>query len=241
MGYRDPNEALRAENESLQQQLREANEQLDALRGGRAPASADDADHQRWAMGMRCLGGVALLLPFLLMTAVCERRMMPRYHHAQLSHATAFAAAPAVAPALVPRPYVSHACSGRMAPALGFEHFTRSIERSARVLEADNVPGVSAGTPCTVRVVPVSMADFNCHAEVTCNGQTVYGALPTGYAHCDVDHATVLNARDAEQTAADGDPALHVDLTSHRAVVVDTREGKASRVVLAIDAPPALD
>ncbi len=36
--------------------------------------------------------------------------------------------------------------------------------------------GVAAGTPCTVRVVPVSMQDFNCHVEVVCNGRTLYGS-----------------------------------------------------------------
>jgi hypothetical protein len=235
MGYRDPNEALRAENEALQQQLKATQEELDALRGG----GANDEGHHRWAMGMRCLGGVALMLPFLLMTAVCEHRVAPRR---AVSYASAAAiSAPATQLVEVPRPNISHACQARMAPSPGFENFTRSIERSARVVEAENAPGISAGTPCTVRVVPVSMQDFNCHVEVVCNGQTVYGTLPTGYAHCDVDGAALLNARDADTTAQDGDPAINIDLASHRAVVLDTVAGRASRVRLALDLPPDLD
>ncbi len=141
----------------------------------------------------------------------------------------------------VPRPNVSHACQAAWRPSPGFEGFTRSIERSARVIQADNVPGVTAGTPCTLRVVPVSMQDFNCHVEVVCNGQTIYGGLPTGYAHCDVDRATLLHATDSDVTVADGDPAINVDLTSYRAVVTDQVGGANTRVQLAIDAPPALD
>ncbi len=240
MGYRDPNEALRAENESLQQKLKETQEELDGLRG--RPGAESEVDRQRFAFGMRCLGGVALMLPFLLMTAMCEHRFMPRHHRAAMTTATMYDPAPA-APVLaaVPRPYVSHACQGRAAPAPGFEGFTRSIERSARVIQADNVPGVTAGTPCTLRVVPVSMQDFNCHVEVVCNGQTIYGTLPTGYAHCDVDRSAVLHATDSDVTGSDGDPAINVDLTSYRAVVTDQVGGANTRVQLAIDAPPALD
>lgn len=240
MGYRDPNEALRAENESLQQKLKETQEELDGLRGRSGAES--EVDRQRFAFGMRCLGGVALMLPFLLMTAMCEHRFMPRHQRAAMTTATMYDPAPA-APMLtaVPRPYVSHACQGRSAPAPGFEGFTRSIERSARVVQADNVPGVTAGTPCTLRVVPVSMQDFNCHVEVVCNGQTIYGTLPTGYAHCDVDRSTVLHATDSDVTGSDGDPAINVDLTSYRAVVTDQLGGANTRVQLAIDAPPSLD
>ncbi len=240
MGYRDPNEALRAENESLQQQLKETQEELDGLRARGGAES--DADRQRFAFGMRCLGGVALMLPFLLMTAMCEHRFMPRYHRAPMTVAMAYDPSPATAPAInVPRPYVTHACQGRMAPAPGFEGFTRSIERSARVVSAEGVTNVSAGTPCTLRVVPVSMQDFNCHVEVVCNGQTLYGTLPTGYAHCDVDRSAVLHATDSDTTASDGDAAINVDLTSYRAVITDQTGGTTSRVQLAIDAPPSLD
>jgi hypothetical protein len=242
MSYRDPNEALRAENESLQQQIKDANEELDGLRARVGASAEGDGERQRLALGMRCLGGVALMLPFLLMTAMCEHRFTPRYHHAPASMAVRYDAAPSVASAVnVPRPYVAHGCQGRTAPSPGFEGFTRSIERSARVTQADNLPGITAGTPCTVRVVPVSMQDFNCHVEVVCNGETLYGALPTGYAHCDVDRATLLHATDSDVTVADGDPAVNVDLTSYRAVVTDTRDGVTTRALLALDAPPSLD
>mgnify|MGYP000514663618 CR=1 FL=1 len=68
---------------------------------------------------------------------------------------------------------------------------------------------LSAGNACTVRVAPVHMAEFNCHVEVVCqNGQTLYGALPTGYAHCDVDRSRVTRAFDPDPTAIDGDAAI---------------------------------
>lgn len=254
MGYRDPNEALRAENDSLQQQLKAAQEELDGLRRAKG-ASQDDVDQHRWAMGMRCLGGVALMLPFLLMTAVCERRMTPRYHDVN-PHLVAggFVASPSfvvptaptiMAPAAVPpvpRPNVMHACQNRAEPLVGFEQFTSSVERSARVLSADNYPGIAAGTPCTVRVVPVAMQDFNCHVEVVCNGQTVYGTLPTGYAHCDVDRSGIAtSAHDADITAADGDPAVQVDLMNQRAIVLDTINGSTRRLRMVLDAPPRFE
>lgn len=253
MGYRDPNEALRAENDSLQQQLKAAQEELDALRHTKG-ASQDDIDQHRWAMGMRCLGGVALMLPFLLMTAVCERRMMPRYQDASPrlvaggfvgSSAFIAPAAPTVAPAALPavqRPNVMHACQNRAEPLVGFEQFTSSVERSARVLSSENYPGLSAGTPCTVRVVPVAMQDFNCHVEVVCNGQTVYGTLPTGYAHCDVDRSGIaILAHDADITAADGDPAVQVDILNQRAIVLDTVNGTPRRLRMVLDAPPRFE
>lgn len=256
MGYRDPNEALRAENECLQQQIREAQEaenerlrqqlrdvqeRLAALRSETPTAcvTTDEAS-QRWAFGMRCLGGVALMLPFLLMTTVCEHRMVVRRHAPQMI-ASASMVTPASQLVEVPRPNVAHTCQMRLAPLHGFEGFSRSIERSARVVEANNVPDVAPGTPCTVRVVPVTMQDFNCHVEVVCNGRSLYGALPTGYAHCDVEGSRVLDARDADHTEQDGDPAINIDLVGNRAVVTDERAGRTTRVRLALDVPPALD
>lgn len=240
MSYRDPNEALRAENESLQRQLREAQEEVASLRGG-APDADPDGDRRRWVMGMRCLGGVALMLPFLLMTAMCEHRVVPR-HHAAWMHPSMSAMSvgmPAGQPLVAPHPYVTHTCQSRAAASLGFEGFTQSIERSARVAQS-TYGAFEAGASCTVRVVPVTMQDFNCHVEVVCSGQTVYGALPTGYAHCDVDRSMgVTRASDSDVTASDGDPAIHVDLVGHRAVLSDVRDGAPWRLVLALDAAPA--
>ena len=151
MSYRDPNEALRAENESLQQQIKDANEELDGRRARVGASAEGDGERQRLALGMRCLGGVALMLPFLLMTAMCEHRFTPRYHHAPASMAVRYDAAPSVASAVnVPRPYVAHGCQGRTAPSPGFEGFTRSIERSARVTQANHhasPDSVPAGRP----------------------------------------------------------------------------------------------
>ncbi len=239
MTYRDPNEALRAENESLQQQLRDAQAEAEQLRA-RAGATDDETERQRFAFGMRFMGGVALMLPFLLMTSMCERRFMPRYHPSPMGMATVvhYDPVPAVN---VPHPFVSHTCQMRAQALTGFEGFTRSVERSARVVSAENVPGLEAGASCTVRIAPVTLQNFNCHAEVVCNGQTVYGTLPTGYAHCDVDRGLLLRATDSDVSSGDGDPAINLDLAAHRAVITDQRNGTTTRLSLAIDVPPQLD
>ena len=243
MGYRDPREALQAENEALRQQLREAQDEVAALRGPGARASADEVERQRWALGMRCLGGVALMMPFLFMSALCERRVAHRpastWSATMVPHGQVLQLPPGhppVAPmALAP----SHFGGCRMAaPALGFENFTRAVERSARVTRTEGLAGVGVGDACTVRVVPVSMREFNCHVEVVCAGQTVYGALPTGYAHCDVEGSQAVRAMDADYTLTDGDARMSVDFTQQR-VLVEDRHGDTTRVAeLRLDAAP---
>ncbi len=239
MGYRDPLEALQAENESLQQQLKEAQDEAAALRDQKSPS--DDGDRHRWALGMRCLGGVAMMLPFLLMTAVCEHRVAPRTVRAHNWAASVQATPTPMLVSPTPTP-VRHSCRMLAGPATGFEHFTASIERSARVIETTGVRDLSPGNACTVRVAPVHMAEFNCHVEVVCqNGQTLYGALPTGYAHCDVDRRMgVTRAADAEPTAVDGDGAFTLDMIHQRMVVTDGQGAEASRTVLSLDAPPSV-
>lgn len=225
MSYRDPLEAMRAENESLKAELRSTREALDAVvsqQGG----EASEAERNRWAFGVRCLGGLAMMTPFLLMTALCEHRMAPRgqYHHAAASLGPS---APSVATAGCPmaRPHV------------GFERFRQAVERPARVIESTNLPGAPVGTTCTVRVAPVSLLDFNCHVDVICDGQVLYGVHPMGYAHCDVEGAQVLRASDPFFTTQDQDPAVSVDLPASRVVVEDRREGRATRAVLSIVSP----
>ena len=96
---------------------------------------------------------------------------------------------------------------------------------------------MAPGARCTVRVSPVAMQEFNCHVEVSCGATVVYGTLPTGYAHCDVDGAAPVRAMDAENTAGDGDAILSLDLATRHVVVEDTRGGALSRATLEIDAP----
>lgn len=233
MGYRDPLEALQAENESLRSQLRDAHDEIAGMRDP-APGPSDAYPH-RWALGMRCLGGVAMMLPFLLMTAVCERRASrsPAWM-AQVGPARA-AVAQAAAPA---GPAVAHSGCRLRAPLVGFERFSRAVERSTRVTESRNFANLAVGSTCTVRVAPVSLPEFNCHVDVRCaNGQALYGTLPTGYAHCDVDGENVLRAYDADYSAGDGDPAVTVDLTNNRVVVEDRAGESLKRAVLAVDVP----
>lgn len=229
MTYRDPREALQAENDCLRQELREAQEELAAAR---APTAGTEYERRRWAMGMRCLGSLAMVAPFLAMMTMCEHRAMRRaaWHSTMASSAASAHLAPAIGGL--------GACRRPMAAALGFERFTTAIERPARVTESSNM-GLSVGEACTVRVAPVSMMDFNCHVEVVCGGRTVYGALPTGYAHCDVDQSRVTRAFDADPTALDGDAAVTADFETHRVTIEDRAGSTASRTVLTLDHPPA--
>lgn len=228
MTYRDPREAMQAENDCLRQELREAQEELASAR---APTAGTEYERRRWAMGMRCLGSLAMVAPFLAMMTMCEHRAMRRaaWHSAMASSAASAHVAPATGGL--------GACR-RATPALGFERFTTAIERPARVTETSNM-GLSAGEACTVRVAPVSMLEFNCHVEVVCGGRTVYGALPTGYAHCDVDQSRVARAFDPDPTALDGDAAVTADFEAHRVTIEDRAGSTASRTVLTLDRPPA--
>lgn len=228
MTYRDPREALQAENDCLRQELKEAQEELAAAR---ATPEVDEYERRRWAMGMRCLGSLAMVAPFLAMMTMCEHRAMRRAAwHSTMASATAM-------------PYAAPAVTGRggclmASPSLGFERFTQAIERPARITETSNA-GLTAGTACTVRVAPVSMRDFNCHVEVTCDGHTVYGALPTGYAHCDVDRSRVTRAFDPDPTTVDGDAAITADIDNHRVLIEDRAGSAVARTLLTLDQPPA--
>lgn len=227
MTYRDPREALQAENECLRQELKEAQEELASAR---AVPGGHDYERRRWAMGMRCLGSLAMVAPFLAMMTMCEHRAMRRaaWHSAMASTST-----------YVPPATVGRGGCRMASPAMGFERFTQAIERPARVTEASNL-GLAAGTACTVRVAPISMLEFNCHVQVTCGGRTVYGALPTGYAHCDVDGSRVTRAFDPDPTALDGDAAITADFATHRVLLEDRLGATASRAVLTLDQSPLI-
>lgn len=223
MTYRDPREALQAENDCLRQELKETQEELAAARG--APAG-NEYERRRWALGMRCLGSLAMVAPFLAMMTLCEHRAMRRsaWHSAM-----AASGAPLV-----------HGGGRGGCPmaglALGFERFTQAVERPARVAESTyaNIP---AGSACTVRVVPVSEVQFNCHVSVICNGTEVYGRLPYGFAHCDVDQSRVIRAVDPDPSQIDGDAAVTADLTSGRVLVEDGPASHRSRLSLTISQP----
>ena len=226
MSYRDPLEAMRAENESLKTELRSTREALEhsLSQGGDLGA---EAARGRWSLGVRCLGGLAMMTPFLLMTALCEHRMAPRRMSAMPpmpSAASVIAATPVPTGCTMARSHV------------GFERFTVAVERPATVVESANLPSARVGQRCTVRVAPVSLPDFNCHVDVMCDGAVLYGVHPMGYAHCDVEGATPLRATDPYVTAQDSDPAVAVDLRAGRVVVEDTRDGRSTRAVLRIDA-----
>ncbi len=217
MTYRDPLEALQAENEHLRQELKDARDEIAASRGG-----SDAHERQRWAMGMRCLGGIAMMAPFLAIVSLCEHRAMQ--HAAWVASVTSASAAHSAA--LAPSP-----CAFATGMP-GFGHFGTAIERPARALEASGLASVHVGDPCMVRVAPVSRPDFNCHVDVVCNGASVYGARDTGYAHCDVSAAAgVLRAVDAEDSDRDGDPAVTVDVPAGRVVVDD---GARAHLVLSL-------
>lgn len=131
---------------------------------------------------------------------------------------------------------VAHGCPMAHA-AMGFERFTEAVERSGRVIESQNVTGVTPGTRCTVRVAPVSMPDFNCHVDLVCGDIVMYGTQPTGYAHCDVDGPRPVRAFDGEVGSGDGDPAISLDLAAGQMLFMDRHGDVPVRAVLALDAP----
>ncbi len=222
MGYRDPREALQAENDALRQQIRDQERELDALRGHPEEARMPDPPRaaMRWGVGFASLG--AVLPPVMLMLAATHGAWLAQARYHGMNDAR-----------MVP---VAGGCLTARAP-LGFERFTQSIERLGHVVEADNVQGVSPGARCTVRIAPVSMADYNCHVDVVCGDVAMYGGPSTGYAHCDVDGPRPVRAFDGDVTAGDGDPALSLDLSAGQALLLDRDEGFPVRVVLALDAP----
>jgi hypothetical protein len=222
MGYRDPREALHAENESLRQQLKEKERELDELRGQQdyEPSAPSRRAAVRWGVGFASIG--AILPPMMLMLAAT--------HGAWVAQARYHGMSPA---RMMP---VVHGCPMAHA-AMGFERFTQAVERSGRVIETQNIAGVSPGARCTVRVAPVSMVDFNCHVDVVCGDVVMYGTQPTGYAHCDVDGPVPVRAFDGEVTAGDGDPAVSLDLTAGQMLFLDRNGNTPMRAVLALDAP----
>jgi hypothetical protein len=242
MTYRDQFDALQAETERLRQNLTQTQEELEALRAKLGDVTdVPPVDHRRdaqhFAFGMRCLGGVALMLPFLLMTAMCERRFTPRYHPVAPMSVMEASEQPAMIQA---QPLFVHACGMRSQPAPGYEQFTSTTSRLSRVVSSQGYENIGAGTSCTVTVVPVSLSDFSCHVEVVCNGTTVYGTLPTGYAQCDVSGPELLRASDPETTAQDGDPSIHIDLRRGVAMVSDAVNNTRRSMVLSLEAPPAI-
>lgn len=226
MSYRDPLEAMRAENESLKTELRSTREALEHALG--QGVDMPEGGRGRWSLGVRCLGGLAMMTPFLLMTALCEHRMSPRraYHAPPMpSAASLVAATPAPQGCVMARPH------------RGFERFTTAVERPATVVESSNLPSARVGQRCTLRVAPVSLPDFNCHIDVICDGAVLYGVHPMGYAHCDVDGAAPIAGRDPYFTSEDSDPAVNFDLRAGRVVVDDQREGQRTHAVLRLDVP----
>ncbi len=225
MGYRDPREALHAENEALRQRLKEKEREVDELRGGPAGRpTRDDRSAVRWGMGFASVG--AVLPPLMLMMAAMHGAWMAqaRYHGMSPSQASAMA----------------HGCP--MAVGMAAPRFTRTVERTGRVTETENVPAVTPGTRCTVRIEPVVGALQNCHVEMTCGGIVMYGTLPWGYAMCDVEAGTPVRAvdrqttlGDGQSTSGDGDPAVSVDLTTGQALFMDRRNGVVSHAMISLD------
>ena len=223
MGYRDPREALHAENDALRQQIRDQERELEALRGRPEDERMQDPPRaaMRWGVGFASLG--AVLPPMMLMLAAT--------HGAWLAQARCHG---------MDETRMGPVAGGypmARAPA-GVERFTQSIERSGHVVEANNLQGVFPGARCTVRVAPVSMPEYNCHVDVVCGDVAMYGGPSTGYAHCDVEGPRPVRAFDGDITAGDGDPALSLDLAAGQLLVLDREDvGFPVRAVVVLDAP----
>lgn len=110
------------------------------------------------------------------------------------------------------------------------------IERAGTVSSGGGL--FPEGTACTLRVEPVDADPFDCRVEVSCDGQTIYGATSdTGYVRC-VGRDRI---RDTNVTARDGDPRMELDLARGRVTVEEQLGLGTQRVEIDLAMPTALD
>ncbi len=95
--------------------------------------------------------------------------------------------------------------------------------RVAHVVTSDGNSGVSVGSQCEVRVLPVLTSSFNCLVRVKCDGVILYpdASQEAGYAPCDALNGSPVRAHDGMFTGADGDPLLDFDVETGRVVISD--------------------
>ncbi|MEO0321550.1 MAG: hypothetical protein AAF447_01200 [Myxococcota bacterium] len=100
------------------------------------------------------------------------------------------------------------------------------------LVAAEGGLGLTPGDLCTLRMLPVLAAGFDCLVAVRCGDRVLYPdpELGAGYARC-VGDGFDLRIDDGFGTLADGDPRLHVDLRVGEVEVADDGPG-AFRVEL---------
>ena len=108
-----------------------------------------------------------------------------------------------------------------MAQRMGERRFP-DVVRSGSVASVNGDARLPIGSECSVTVVPARLKPgINCKVSVQCDGQTIYGEGESGYALCEVEDGTLVNAVDRDPTDVDSDPSLTLDLAAGRVSVSD--------------------
>lgn len=113
-------------------------------------------------------------------------------------------------------------------PALFTEHEGRrpevraSLQRTARVVEAQDAPLVAKGDVCSVEARPSWVKDATCRVRVHCGATTLYGTGSSGYNKCMAEGSSLLRASDDRTSDIDGDPSLDLDVIKGLVEVGDT-------------------
>lgn len=221
MSYRDPHEAMHAQNESLKKELDAAHEELARMRHQASQREAPTAPDN----GLR---GVmpALLVVGCLGAALGITQARARAHQGCPRQAAAEVSAQSSMQAV-------YANIGR----LHERNFFEPVSYAGTVREAAGIQTVQPGERCALRVEPVSSPMFNCRWQITCGSTTVYGLPHQGFTQCTMGFAGPLRAVDSQELLEDGDPRMTFDLALRRAAISDTGPNSSYRVVIDLDAP----
>lgn len=125
-----------------------------------------------------------------------------------------------------------------LGPDEPLEALTRAYKLEGRVTLAQDYAGLEKDARCQVSIIPsphfAQGSRYNCHVEVRCGTQVIYGWEGTGYNRCLTEDGQVVSANDPRDTSIEGDPILELDLREKKVVVRDEKP-KAFKVVLSID------
>jgi len=130
-----------------------------------------------------------------------------------------------------------------LGPEETLEALTRAYKFEGRVTLTQEYPGLEKDARCELAIIPSPHfregSRYNCHVEIRCGTQVIYGWEGTGYNRCLIENGQVISAHDPRDTSIEGDPILELDLREKKVVVRDEKP-RAFRVVLSIDSPRPL-
>lgn len=225
MTHRDELLALKARVEAQARELDEAKSEIELLRAAHANKTLqleglrrEVAEEEATADGIGFENDGPPSVP-------SPARQIARSFHlgAMVMIGVAMATGLMVSAAASRRAHFRHVHGGR-ALALGAHHARPAVAplvRTGTVVETSGPHLLDVGETCTVSRLPVRAGSFDCRVVVGCGGQILYGAQPmTGFVHCGGQEVI----EDRQMTAADGDPAMRLDL-ARETVLVQERVG----------------